>query len=745
MNLAEKLTESIVTIFEVSKNKSEVHLACSLNDIVNVELINNDIKITIKTESLDENSGVLDLNVILKDIYQDSPDGKQLKHSYQLYTQDGFCLNPIFKNNRYNKNLDKFYEITYFQEKDYVERDTSDRVRIHKEKSYIVINNDGYRSPAWGEFNFHGDIKNLTYTGSEGDDELVMVNRNSHIIATKGNDVYQLKPDDFRQSELIIDLSYAEGKSLNGDSITLKLPDECGWDLRAKGQSIYFKNIFNDKKLNIKFINYEHNMSNRVYIEDKNNNVFQVSLSSEGHKIINQDISKLVTQQSDYVSLRVGCFYSNAIIDTLAGDDNIENYSGLGVIVNAGEGYDKIKASKGENVFYGGDGDDIIDGGNQSDLLLSDLGNDTLNGQGGNDHYIVDGSKGAGITVIDDEYGINDIHLMNFNKNYKIVEHKSVKYRVYTSLLQRREVTQLREVKIRVLPEGDKNKNYIHHYDHLPHHVPNDVKESMGHMVRYLAEHKQYWEREKPLLPWKPMYAFKGFFNNTSVDFVDFAKSKISFNPYSDFEQLVVNLNGNSVDLTDNSGYGRFYKVETESGKTAISKFSMSNNVFYAGKGNAMLIGSGGDDVFILNGGCNQVIDKKGDNIFVIDGGVRGESTIDYGNGNNEIHLISFNYTPVILKTDDKNKITQHIYQSESGYKLTINQADGVQEPVIIHHNLLPGMREHTTQQKLEYLGNVLAVMRLQDEYNNHGVNNIKPEWNPASLVRAFMDKGTVI
>lgn len=739
MNLAEKLTESIVTIFEVSKNKSEVHLACSLNDIVNVELINNDIKITIKTSSLDENSGVLDLNVILKDIYQDSPDGKQLKHSYQLYTQDGFCLNPIFKNNRYNKNLDKFYEITYFQEKDYVERDTSDRVRIHKEKNYITINNHGYRSPSWGEFNFQGDIKNLTFIGSEGDDELMMVNRNSYIMATKGNDVYRLKPDDFRQSELTIDFSNVDGESLNGNSIIIKLPDEYGRNLCAQGQSVYFKNIFNDKKLNIKFINYENKKLKLVYIKDANENLYQIILDPNGHKVIAGNPINALTQQPDEVYIRRGQHCPDGIIDTLAGDDSIENYSGVGAIINAGDGNDKVLASMGQNVFYGGDGDDSIQGGSQGDLLLSDLGNDTLNGRRGNDDYVIDGSKGAGITIIDDSEDINNIHLMYFNKKSKIVEYESVEYQVYTSK------SQLREVKIRILPEGDKNKNHVHHYDGLPKHVPNDVKESMGHMVRYLAEHKQYWQREKPLLSWKPMSAFKVFFNNTSVDFVDFAKSKISFNPYSGFEQLVVSLNGNSVDLTDNSGYGRFYKVETESGKTAISKFSMSNNVFYAGKGNAMLIGSGGDDVFILNGGCNQVIDKKGDNIFVIDGGVRGESTIDYGNGNNEIHLISFNYTPVILKTDDKNKITQHIYQSESGYKLTINQADGVQEPVIIHHNLLPGMREHTTQQKLEYLGNVLAVMRLQDEYNNHGVNNIKPEWNPASLVRVFMDKGTVI
>lgn len=739
MNLAEKLTEWIVTIFEISEDKSEVHLACSLNEIVNVELVNNDLKITIQTKSPYNNSEIVELNVMLNDIYQDSSDGKKLKHHYQLYTQDGFCLNPILKNNSDNENIEKFYEISYFQEKDYIKRDTSDSVRIHKEKNYIVINNHGYRAPIWGEFNFHGDIENLTYTGSEGDDELIKLNRNSYIMATKGNDVYQLKTDDFRQSELTVDLANAQGKSLNGNSIIIKLPDEYGRDLRAEGQSVYFKNIFNDKKLNIKFINYENNRFNRVYIKDKAGNLFQIKLSPKGHEVINQDITKFVTQQSDDVYLRTGRFYSNAIIDTLAGDDNIENNSGFGVIVNAGDGNDKIKATRGRNVFYGGDGDDIIDGGNQGDLLLSDLGNDILNGKKGNDHYIVDGSKGAGITVIDDEDGINNIHLMHFNKDVVIKEESTFSYQVYRSK------STLREVRIKILPEGRMNKNHIHHYDSLRQHVPHDVKESMGHMVRYLAEHKQYWEREKPLLAWKPMYAFKGVFNNTSANFVDLTKSRISFNQNSDFKQLVVNLNGNSVDVTDKSGHGRFFKTEAEAGRISVPDNTLSHNVFYAGKGHAKLIGGGGDDVFILNGCNSQVMDKKGDNVFVVDGGVRGESTINYGVGNNEIHLISFNETPVILNIDDKNKITQYIYQSESGYKVTINQADGVPAPKIIHHNLLPGMREYTTQQKLEYLGNTLATMRLHDEHNSHGVNSLKPEWNPASLVRVFIDKGTVI
>ncbi|WP_275076590.1 calcium-binding protein [Providencia rettgeri] len=731
------LTKLDARIVETSQGKSVVSLGYTLKEITKVKLVGNDLVITIETVSPYNNINTLELSLTLKNVYQERLEGKALKHHYQLKTKDGFSLKPISKNNSDKSEREKFFEISYFQSEDYVNRDSSNYVKINKEKKYIVINNNGYRFPEWGKFNLDGDMKNLRYTGSEGDDELERVNRNSYIMATQGNDIYHLKPGDLEQSELTVDFSQVEGISTNR-SIIIDFPDEYGNDLYAEGQSVYFKNVFNDKKLNIKFVNYEHSEYNHVYIKDANSNIFQVKLSQNGHTIVGSPKIRETTQMADEVYLSPGYSFSDSIIDTLAGDDSIENYSGTGVIVNGGEGNDKIKASKGSNVFYGGDGDDVIEGGNQGDLLLSDLGNDTLKGRGGNDHYIVDGSIGTGTTVISDDDGINNIHLMHFHKN-PVIENSVSRYWVYSS------ISSLRKVKIKISPEIDQNKNHIHHYDRLPHHVPNDVKGNMSHMIRYLAEHQQYWKSENPLIPWQPMFAFKGTFNNTSQGIIDLSKPIVTINQDTGFHQLVMNIKGNPVDLTDNSGYGRFYKVEHGVGKIAISKFSLSHNVLYAGEGNTELSGGRGNDVFIINGNSGKISDEYSNNMFIIDGGRRGWSDIHYGKGDNQVHLISFNKIPVILKQNDKNPIKQYIYESESGYKVTISQAEGMPEPTVIHHNLLPGRRDYTTQQKLEYLGNTLAAMRLQDEYNSQGVNSIKPEWNPVSLVRAFMDKGTVI
>lgn len=730
------LTKLDARIVETSQGKSVVRLSYTLKEITKVKLVGNDLVITIKTVSPYNNVNTLELNLTLKNVYQERLEGKALKHHYQLYTKDGFGLKPILKNNSDKSEREKLFEIRYFQSEDAVNRDSSDYVKINEEKKYVVINNNGYRFPEWGEFNLDGDMKNLTYTGSEGNDELERVNRNSYIMATQGNDIYHLKPGNLEQSELTVDFSQVEGISTNR-SVIIDLPDEYGKDLYADGQSVYFKNVFNDKKLNIKFINYKHSEYNHVYIQDANSNIFQVKLSQNGHTIVRPPKIRETTQMADEVYLSPGYSFSGSITDTLAGDDSIENYSGTGVIVNGGEGNDKIKASKGSNVFYGGDGDDVIEGGNQGDLLLSDLGNDTLKGRGGNDHYIVDGSIGTGTTVISDDDGINNIHLMHFHKD-PIIENSVSRYQVYSS------ISNLRKVKIKISPEIDKNKNHIHHYDSLPHHVPNDVKGNMSHMIRYLAEHQQYWESENPLIPWQPMSAFKGTFNNTSQSIIDLSKPIVTINQDTGFHQLVMNIKGNPVDLTDSSGYGRFYNVKTESGKMAISKFSMSNNVLYAGKGNTELTGGGGNDVFIINGNSGKLSDEYGNNMFIIDGGRRGWSDIHYGKGYNEVHLISFNQTPVILKQNDKNQITQYIYESESGYKVTISQAEGIPEPTVIHHNLLPGRRDYTTEQKLEYLGNALAAMRLQDEYNSLGVTDIKLKWDPVKVVSTFMCEDTL-
>ncbi|HEP0305040.1 TPA: calcium-binding protein [Providencia rettgeri] len=733
------ITKLNARIVENTKGQSDVHLGYTLKEIVNVKCIGNDLVLTIKAKSPYKISDVLVLNITLKNAYQDTLNGKELKHHYQLYTHDGFCLNPILNNNSDKKNSEKFYEITYLQDNDYLKRsDEIDKVKINQEKQNIIINNHGYFSPSWGNFNFNGNIKNLTYTGSDHNDHLVMVNRNSYIIATKGKDIYQLKPSDLIQSELTINLGNLEGRNARDSSIIIKSPDEYGDQLHTDGQSIYFTNMFNDRKLDIKFVGYENKDFQHIYIKDANDNLIKINLNSEGHEIVTKKTTGLFTEQSDIFYLRRGESYQGAIIDALDGDDEINNYSEKGVIANGGNGNDKLIAYKGMNVLYGGQGNDVVNGGKQGDLLLSDLGNDILNGNHGNDHYIVDGSKGTGTTIIDDTNGINDIHLMYFNKKYKEVEENGMKYQVFKS------ISTLREVKIKIISSNEINRNHIHHYDKLPDNIPNDVKESMSHMVRYLAEHKQYWKREHPLLPWQPMLAFKGFFENTEHSKIDLSLPEINIAEDSNPSQLVINLTKNQYKIADESQHGRVFKAKMNIGSISMAHNAAGHNVLYADEGNIDLFGGAGNDVLIANGHNGLLSDNKGENTFIVNGEFTGESVIHRYSDKDTIHLISFNKTPEILEPDNQNEMARYVFSSESGYKVTLIQHKNNQAPVVIHHNSLPGAQKYTTAQKLDYLVNTLAEMRLQDEYNSvgtHDFERINSDWQPTQLVNNFLSK----
>lgn len=731
------ITKLNAIIVENTKDKSDVHLGYTLEEIVNVKRIDNDLALTIKAKSPYKTSDVLELNITLKNAYQDTLNGKRLKHHYQLYTHDGFCLNPILNNSSDKKNAEKFYEITYVQDNDYFKRsDESDKVKINQEKQNIIINNHGYFSPSWGDFNFNGNIKNLIYTGSDGNDYLKMVNRNSYIIATKGNDIYQLKHSDLVPSELVIDLGNMKGNDGRENSIIIKLPDEYGDQLRTDGKSIYVTNIFDDRKLDIKFVGYENKEFQHIYIKDANDNLIKINLNREGHEIATKKTTGLFTEQSDKFYLGREKDYPKAIVDALDGDDVIYNYSEKGVIANGGNGNDKLIAYKGMNVLYGGQGDDVIDGGKQEDLLLSDLGDDILNGSDGNDHYIVDGSKGTGTTIINDNKGINDIHLMYFNKEYKEVEENGMKYQVFKS------ISTLREVKIKIISPNKINKNHIHHYDKLPDNIPNDVKESMSHMVRYLAEHKQYWKREYPLLPWQPMFAFKGFFENTEHSKIDLSLPEINIAEDSKPSQLVMSFTGNQHKVVDESKHGRVFKAKMDTGSISVVHNTAGHNVLYAEEGNIDLFGGAGNDVLIANGHSGVLSDQKGENTFVVNGEFRGESIIDHYSDKDTIHLISFNRTPEILESDDQNEIARHVYSSESGYKVTLIQRKNNQAPVVIHHNSLPGTRKYTTAQKLDYLVNTLAEMWLQDKYETNDFERRNSHWQPVQLVNDFLSKG---
>ncbi|MEY0729223.1 hypothetical protein AB7254_18255 [Providencia rettgeri] len=64
--------------------------------------------------------------------------------------------------------------------------------------------------------------------------------------------------------------------------------------------------------------------------------------------------------------------------------------------------------------------------------------------------------------------------------------------------------------------------------------------------------------------------------------------------------------------------------------------------------------------------------------------------------------------------------------------------------PTVVHVQSLEGQNEHSTQQKLNHLVETLATLRLQDEENCIGIQDIEylqKNWEPVKLVDNYMKK----
>ncbi|MBO1929889.1 hypothetical protein J4731_23205 [Providencia rettgeri] len=126
------------------------------------------------------------------------------------------------------------------------------------------------------------------------------------------------------------------------------------------------------------------------------------------------------------------------------------------------------------------------------------------------DHYLIDGSKEVGNTEILDQIGFNSIHLFNFKAQYAVIDEREETYHLYTSQ------SNLRTVKVK-MPQNNKNSNNQVYHQRLPSHMPAHIhNDGMAHLVRYLAEQRQYKKELTPEQIWHPMDEFKNFSNELS-------------------------------------------------------------------------------------------------------------------------------------------------------------------------------------------------------------------------------------
>ncbi|MEQ5681675.1 C80 family cysteine peptidase [Providencia huaxiensis] len=734
--LNNNLLELSAVIIENTQSQSRVNLGYTLNEIKGVCISGNDLILAIEMKLAESETKKLILNVTLKNMYKRHSNGREIVHRYQLHTRDGFVLNT--KSNDLDSSAshiisENIFNITY-------QKGVATTMSIDESEKTISVDNKIHHQPLWGDFKFHGLVSKLEYEGSSSGDYLLMVSRNSHVMITKGKDIYQVSPDQIFKGKITFDFLNIKPEMKDDFDVLILLPYENGFNIKALGTSIFLYDKFSNEKLEINLINLSFPMSKDIYIKDGHGSLFKIKVRQEFHDVEAVECLELPTERDDYMKIPKGYNSRYPILDTNNGDDLIEDNSMTGNIINSGDGNDIVIANGGANVLYGGNGNDYVYGGEKSDLILSDLGNDKLDGQGGGDHYLIDGSKGLGNTEIVDQVGFNRIHLFNFRTEYKVINQREETYHLYTS------ESNLRTVKVKIPQDNKNNNNQVYHHQRLPSHMPIHIhNDGMAHLVRYLAEQRQYKTELAPEQIWHPMDEFKHFSNELSFSsIIDTEAKNIHISENAPFRRLFIRTSGSEQKIWDRSGVGRVFKGQAVTGAISIPDGIEGNNVLYASTSDTNLYGGEGNDVFISNGSNGLLTDASGKNSFIINGEIVGWNSLYSFGGENTIYLINFNKDVTREEPDHRSNATRYIYTSEQGRSVKIFQYPNTIAPTVVHVQSLEGLDAHSTQQKLDHLVESLAALRLQDEENGIGMQDIEHlqvDWAPVNLVDNYMKK----
>ncbi len=472
---------SHIIIEEKNKDYSVVELDYSLEHITAVKIDNNDLHLTISIPSyhITKNISSSELyndsiqTIVLKNVYRNSIDNqtKITHHQYTIKTKDGFLLSSSLKNYlnyspppkllfniQYINNQDKYQSSFYKQRMNEnepfsittdiyanVQNQTLQFMSIGKIKSSLmaIVFERKYNVPSWGKFIYSGSTGKFIFSGDNDDNSAIAIGNNSYIYASKGNDYYHIDEID-RQTEkdnshkIIFDFSNLKypngyiGHNNNfgsNDKIILVLENDDANQLVMDENTLYFGSKDNDKKSPIRFINFQQDIIDTIFIHDKNNNVFAVNLTSQGGSIKWLNIPSFSTNTNDMIRITKGYPISNEIIDGQAGDDIIIDISGEGHLISGGQGKDILTFTSGHNAIYGGKDNDKLYGGSDDDLLIAAYGDDQLFGGKGNDRYLIDGDTIGHITI-DDTQGQNSLYLMNFHNTHTDVNSH---HKIYTA------------------------------------------------------------------------------------------------------------------------------------------------------------------------------------------------------------------------------------------------------------------------------------------------------------------------
>lgn len=172
-------------------------------------------------------------------------------------------------------------------------------------------------------------------------------------------------------------------------------------------------------------------------------------------------------------------------------------------------------------------------------------------------------------------------------------------------------------------------------------------------------------------------------------------------------------ISGNNSDsvILDNSHASQII-ISGNGDDTVTSLYG--NNVLYGGKGSNFIKGGKGQDLLLSAQGFDTLMGEKGNDHYLIDGTTAGAAYIDDGEGENHIHLISFQ--PEMTHDIQDDGTEYHYYLSKAGKIVKIKQYKSSKYPTYqIHFYEQPSDHLQTMlTDGMEKLINYLAKQRWQ-------------------------------
>ena len=277
------------------------------------------------------------------------------------------------------------------------------------------------------------DIRTLTQTGTDGDDELYAYGtKDTYLNGGKGNDqLYGADGNDTLIGGDGNDRIYggAGNDVLTGGTGNDYLEGGAGSDIYIFGSNFGHDVINNyDSSGNREdIIRFTDNISQADLIFRRTGSNLVISTRQGDNSITVQNYFRNEAKgnyQVDFIEFTNGTRLNVQDIKKLTqtgtdGDDELYAYSNEDTVLNGGLGNDSLFGANGRDILIGGDGDDKLYGNDGNDILIGGTGNNYLDGGKGIDGYVFSRTDltGESVNHITDSDGLGYISIDNVRLN----------------------------------------------------------------------------------------------------------------------------------------------------------------------------------------------------------------------------------------------------------------------------------------------------------------------------------------